>query len=219
MKTIFFAFLMICSISSYAQYGGFGFVEITYATIGERFIDETSDGFTNPELQLNESGLSFGASGKFMFNAFTVGAGGGFAFLNSDNDFVKMNVGHGYGSFGYNIVMGEDLIVNASGRLGGFGNSLSVKAAEDNGFVFGDRILDDASSFMSGSFMYGAEVDVIYFITQVPGLVVGISGYFTAPINLLTWRDGSGTDVMDVEQGEYTHFGISLKIGGGGFTY
>ncbi len=219
MKTVF-TLIFIFSVSlAFAQYGGGGFFDLSYATIGENFIDETSKGFDNPEIQLNESGIGIGGSGKFFFSKFSVGGGGGLAFIRSDSDLVKMNVGHGYGTFGYNFVFAEDMIVNASARLGGFGNTLSVDPGENASMVFGDQAILDAVSFTSGSFMYGAEVEVLRLIPQVPGLILGISGYFTAPINLLTWYNGAGEAVTGFEQGEYTHFGIMLKIGVGGINY
>ena len=202
-----------------AQVGGLGFIDISYTTIGEEFIDASSDGFTNPEVQLNENGIGIGANGKFFFNSFSVGGGGSVSFIGSDNDAVRMNVGLGYGTVGYNLVRSEDLLVNASARLGGFGNTLSVAGETDNVFDFGGVSVSENAEFVSGSFMYGAEVDVIYFIDQVPGLALGIGAYFNAPLALLSWQDSNGSVLDAVEQGAYTHFGISLKIGGGGFTY
>ncbi len=219
MKSIITFILLCISQLAFCQLGGFGFFDVSYSTIGERFIDETSDAFTAPELQLNESGLSIGLNGKFFYNSFSVGGGGSVAWIGSDNDMVNMNVGLGYGTIGYNLFSSEELYVNVSGRLGGFGNTLQVDASDDSTFAFGDRSISESTSYTSGSFMYGAEVDVIYFIPQVPGLAVGIGAYFNAPIALLNWYDGNANLVGDVEQGEYTHFGVSLKIGGGGFAY
>lgn len=219
MKTLFLITALLFAQFGFSQYGGLGFVEVSYATVGEGFIDATSEGFTSPELQINENGIGIGANGKFYFNAFSVGGGGNVAFINSNNDLVKMNVGLGYGTIGYNLVRTEELMVNASGRLGGFGNTLTVKANDTNPFTFGDLTLADERSYTSGSFMYGAEVNVVYFIEQIPYLSVGISAYFNAPLTLLTWYDNDNNPVSNVEQGEYTFFGISLQIGGGGFAY
>jgi hypothetical protein len=219
MKTCLLLCALFISQLGFSQYGGLGFIDISYATIGEEFIDATSDAFTSRELQINENGIGIGANGKFFFNSFSVGGGGSLAFINSDNDLVKMNVGLGYGTVGYNAVRTEELLVNVSARLGGFGNTLSVNGDSANTFAFGDVAISDATEFTSGSFMYGAEVDVIYFIEQVTGLAIGIGAYFNAPITFLNWQDSSGNMVGEVEQGAYTHFGISLKIGGGGFSY
>ena len=218
MKTLVLLVALFFIQFGYCQTGALGFIEVSYVSIEENFIDATSEAFTMPELQLNENGIGIGGSGKFFFNSFSVGGGGAIAFTNSDNDLVKMNVGLGYGSIGYNLVQTDELLVNASGRLGGFGNTLSVKADDATSLEFGELLLENESTFTSGSFMYGAEVNVVYFIEQVPYLTVGISAFFNAPLSLISWRDENNTIVGGVEQGEYTIFGIGLQIGGGGFS-
>ena len=219
MKIIMIMCSMCMVFSLNAQVGGLGFIDVSYATIGEEFIDATAEGFTNPDVVIDENGIGIGANGKFFFNSFSVGGGGSVSFIGSDNDAVRMNVGLGYGTVGYNLVRTEELLVNASARIGGFGNTLSVAGDTDNVIDFGGISVSDEAEYTSGSFMYGAEVDVVYFIDQVPGLAVGIGAYFNAPLALLSWRDSNGTVLDSVEQGAYTHFGISLKIGGGFFTY
>lgn len=214
MRTIVFLACIMWSTLGVSQIGISGFAELSYSTIGEEFIDATSEAFEVPELQLNESGIAAGASLKAFYRTFSAGGGVGMAWIGSDDDNVKMNVLHGYGTFGYNLVESEDLILNASLRLGGFNNTLTVAADEMNVYSWGDQSITQETKYNSGSFMYGAEVDVLKLIPQIPGVVVGLTGYFMAPISFLKWNTAAGTEVMGIEQGAYTHYGVSLKAGG-----
>jgi len=215
MKTSFTIFLLFVTTISFAQFGAAGFFDLSYGTIAEPFIDATSEAFENPEIQLNESGIGIGGSAKIFARKISFGGGGGVVFINSDSEIVDMNVGHGYGTVGYTFSATETLVVNASVRLGGFGNTMRVNLLDDLPLSFGDRLVEKPEQYFAGGFMYGAEVDVLSMFPQVPGLIVGLSGYFSAPINFLTWKDNDGEAVTGVEQGEYTHFGVSLKIGVG----
>lgn len=219
MKT--FVSLLFCSLfclSMVSAQGGFGFLDISYATINEDFIDRTSEGFGNPELQLNENGIGIGGSGLFIIQKFVVGGGGGLVVVNSDNSNVSMNIGHGYGFAGWDFSSNESMIVAASLRLGTFGNTLKIDVPESNAYTFGTSVLEPgATELTSGSFSFGIQVDVIKTFEIAPGLAVGLTAYYNAPISALTWQLNEA-DIAGLEQGEYNHYGLTLKIGGGAFN-
>ena len=110
------------------------------------------------------------------------------------------------------------MIVAASLRLGGFGNTLSVEVPESNAYTFGTSVFEPGTTeIVSGSFSFGIQVDVIKTFEVAPGLAVGLTPYYNAPITGLTWQYNEA-DIAGVEQGDYSHFGLTLKVGGGAFN-
>ena len=205
------------SLSSLQAQGGFGFLDISYGTINESFIDKVSDGVTAPEVKISENGFGIGGSGLFLINKIAVGGGGGINFISSNDQNVSFDIVHGYGNLGYNLSKNDELIIIPSLRLGSFGNSLHVEVADNASYAFGNTTLVPGSySLKSGSFSYGVQVDVIKLFPNIPGLAVGISGYFNAPLSRLSWTLDDAV-ISGIENGDYTHYGVILKIGGGGF--
>ena len=218
MKTAI-SILSFCLFStlSYSQ-AGFGFFDLYYATVSEDFIDNTSEAFDNAEdIKLAESGVGFGASGLFLFRKFAAGGGGGIAFIgNNDGSETKINIGHGYGFFGYNFSTRDDLLVIPSVRIGGFGNTLSFASTDTDIYTFGDMIYAAGEhELTSGSISFGVQVDVIKFFEIVPGLALGLQGYYNAPFAKLDWKL-EGNNVTGFEKANYSHAGVVLKIGFGG---
>ena len=216
--------LVICALLCLqlsAQNGGLGFFDLSYGTIGEDYIDAASDGFDEPELKFLESGIGIGGSGKFFLNKFSAGGGGGAVFIKSDLDWVSFNTGFGYGTFGYNLASTDVSVVNASIRLGGFGNSINLGEQPEMTLVtqtFGDYSIVGETTLLSGSFLYGVEVDVLYFFPRIEYFVVGLSAYYMAPFTYPSWSV-EGESISGIEEADFSHFGVSLKIGGGYLSF
>lgn len=216
MKTSLSLFLFLCiSHFSFAQFA-YGTIDLSYCSVNTKFAENTSESITGLDVNLNPSGVGIGGSGMFVISKFAIGGGGGISILNSDQNAVKYNLGFGYGNLGYDLSKDENMLIIPSIRIGTLNNTLGITAPADSSYFFGTSLLSNGQfDIKSGGLTYGVQVDIIRLLPQVPGLVAGLSAYYSAPLSGLIWSL-NGTDIPSVATTGYSTFGISLKIGGGG---